>query len=351
MAKDFFWGMSEEAIRQRVVAEARELLGIKEGSIEHKKLVDTYNSMPKLPRGYTLRYDDAWCAATMAYIGIVLGISHIILPECSCAKMIELYKTQGRWEERDDYVPGLADIVMYDWDAKKGECTGAPEHTGMVVGKEGKTLQVLEGNYDNRVKLREIPLEYVKVRGYCLPDYGKLVHGFADVPADAWYRKAVQWADGEGVAEGVGGMRFAPEEVCNRAHAVTMLWRLCGSPAAENGCPFGDVPADAWYADAVTWAAGKGVTAGIAEETFAPDAPCTRAQIVTMLWRAAGTPQAEYAAHSFTDVPADAWYADAVEWCWCNGIAVGCSVREFMPGKECTRAELVEMLWRMSRAR
>ena len=349
MVKDIFWGMREETIRERVVAEARKLLGVKEGSIEHKKLVDTYNSMPKLPRGYQLRYDDAWCAATMSYIGIVLSISRVILPECSCAKMIALYKAQGRWEERDDYVPGLADIVMYDWDAKKGECTGAPEHTGMVVGKEGKNLQVLEGNYDNRVKLREIPLRYVKVRGYCLPDYAGLVHGFADVPADAWYREAVQWADGEGIAEGVGGMRFAPGAVCNRAHAVTMLWRLCGSPAAENGCPFGDVPRGAWYQEAVTWAAGKGVTAGIAGEVFAPDAPCTRAQIVTMLWRAAGTPQAECAAHDFIDVPADAWYSDAVEWCWCEGIAVGCAAREFMPGKECTRAELVEMLWRMSR--
>lgn len=351
MAKDIFWGMSEETIRQRVVAEARKLLGVKEGSIEHKKLVDTYNAMPKLPRGYQLRYDDAWCAATMSYIGIVLGISRVILSECSCAKMIELYRTAGRWEERDDYVPGLADIVMYDWEAKKGECTGAPDHTGMVVGKEGKTLQVLEGNYGNRVKLREIPLEYVKVRGYCRPDYAGLVHGFSDVPADAWYREAVQWADGEGIAEGVGKMHFAPGAVCTRAHAVTMLWRLCGSPAAENGCPFGDVPADAWYQEAVTWAAGKGITAGIAVETFAPDAPCTRGQIATMLWRAAGTPQAECAAHSFTDVPADAWYSDAVEWCWCEGIAVGCSGTEFMPAKACTRAELVEMLWLMSRVR
>ena len=349
MAQNIFIGMSESAIRERVVAEAKKLLGVKEGTAEHKRIVDIYNTLPKLPRGYRLSYNDPWCAATMAYIGIVLGISHVILPECSCAKMIELYKAQGRWMEADDYVPDLADIVMYDWDAKKGECTGAPEHTGMVVGKEGKTLQVLEGNYANRVKLREIPLEYVKVRGYCLPDYGKLMHGFSDVPQGAWYREAVQWADGKGITAGIAEDVFAPEAVCNRAHAVTMLWRLCGSPAAENGCPFGDVPRGAWYADAVAWAAEKGVTAGIAEDVFAPEAVCTRGQIATMLWRAAGTPQAECANHPFDDVPADAWYADAVEWCWCAGIAVGCSGTEFMPGTACTRAELVTMLWQVEK--
>lgn len=185
MANDIFWGMSEAAIRERVVAEAWSLLGIREGTTGHGKIVDIYNSQPKLPWDYELQYDDPWCAATMSYVGIVLGITHVILPESSCSRMIELYRRVGRWEERDDYVPDLADLVVYDRDAKKGECTGNPEHVGMVVGKRGRNLQILEGNYGDKVELREIPVEYIKIRGYCLPDYANLVHGYQDVPADA----------------------------------------------------------------------------------------------------------------------------------------------------------------------
>ena len=176
-----FAGMSEAAIRERVVAEAKKLLGIREGTAEHKRIVDTYNSLPKLPRGYKLTYNDAWCAATMSYIGIMLGITDVILPECSCSRMIELYKAKGWWVEADDYVPQPGDLVMYDWDAKAGECTGAPDHVGMVIGYNGKNPLVLEGNYDNQVKIREICIEYIKIRGFCVPDYGSLVQRFADV--------------------------------------------------------------------------------------------------------------------------------------------------------------------------
>ena len=286
---DIFWGMTEKEIRKRVVEEAAKLVGIKEGSAAHKKLIDTYNTrLPKLPRGYKLTYSDPWCAATMTYIGIVLQISHIILPECSCGKMIELYKAQGRWEERDDYVPDLADIVMYDWDAQKGECTGAPEHTGMVIGKQGRTLRVMEGNYDNMVKIREIPIEYVRVRGYCLPDYGKLVHGFADVPGDVWYREAAQWAEGRGITEGIAEGTFGPELGCTRAQVVTMLWRANGSPEAENGCLFTDVQAGSWYADAVEWAWCHGLTIGCSEREFMPEGVCSRAQLVELLYRMDG---------------------------------------------------------------
>ena len=223
---NWYIGMSEAAIRERVVAEARKLLGIKEGTAEHKRIVDGYNTLPKLPRGYKLRYTDAWCAATMTYIGIALGISNVLLPECSCSRMIELYKAQGRWMEDDDYVPRPGDLVMYDWDAKSGECTGAPEHTGMIVEKQGKTLRVLEGNYDNQVKIREIPIEYVKVRGYCLPDYASLVQRFADVDPNAWYAEAVAKAAQLGIVEGVGNGLFEPERAITRGEAAAMMVRL-----------------------------------------------------------------------------------------------------------------------------
>lgn len=347
---DIFWGMTEQEIRQRVVEEAAKLVGIKEGSAAHKKLIDTYNTrLPKLPRGYRMTYSDAWCAATMTYIGIVLGISHVILPECSCSKMIELYKAQGRWMEDDDYVPQPGDLVMYDWSAEKGECTGAPDHVGMVVSVEGKTIRVIEGNYDNMVKGREICVEYVKTRGFCLPDYGKLVHGYQDVPMDAWYRKAVEWADGKGITEGIGDHDFAPDMCCTRAHVVAMLHRYHGSPKAGTDCPFPDVQQGSWYAQAVAWAAEKGITEGIAEWMFDPYGFCTRAQIVTMLWRAAGRPMAENGDHPFADVDGESFYSDAVEWAWCTGLTIGCSATEFKPFNACTRAQLVEMLYRLYR--
>lgn len=349
MVKDVFWGMSEEAIRERVVAEAWKLLGIREGTTGHGKIVDIYNSMPKLPRGYKLQYDDPWCAATMSYVGIVLGITDVILPECSCSRMIELYKKAGRWEERDDYVPELADLIMYDWDAQKGECTGNPEHVGMVVGKRGRQLQILEGNYGDKVELREIPVEYIKTRGYCLPDYGRLVHGFTDVPEDAWYRKAVQWADGRGIVEGIGEREFAPNMACTRAHMVAMLWRLAGKPEAKPGPLFVDVQDGAWYYKAVAWAAGEGITEGIAEWMFDPHSFCTRAQVAAMIWRWRGRPQPESADHPFTDVAGNAWYADAVEWCWCEGITIGYSGTEFNPYGSCNRAQVAEMLYRLNR--
>ena len=223
----WYIGMSESAIRERVVDEARKLIGIREGSAEHKAIIDAYNTrLSKLPRGYKVSYTDAWCAVTISYIGIMLMISHVILPECSCGKMIELYRQQGRWEERDDYVPRPSDLVMYDWDAQRGECLGAPNHVGMVESVNGKTITVIEGNYDNQVKRREICVEYIKVRGYCLPDYGSLVQRFTDVDPDAWYAEAVNEAAELGIVEGVGNGLFEPERAVTRAEAAAMCVRL-----------------------------------------------------------------------------------------------------------------------------
>lgn len=225
MAK-WYIGMSESAIRERVVAEARKLLGVKEGTAAHKKLVDGYNGQSKLPRGYKLQYGDPWCAATMSFIGIVLGIPHVLLPECSCSRMIELYKAQGLWMEADDYVPRPGDLVMYDWQAQSGECTGAPDHVGMVESVSGNTITVIEGNYDNQVKRRDICVEYVKIRGYCLPDYAGLVQRFVDVEPYAWYADEVAKAAALGIVQGVGGGKFEPDRAVTRAEVAAMIVRL-----------------------------------------------------------------------------------------------------------------------------
>lgn len=225
MAK-WYMGMTEAAVRQRVAETALAYLGVREGTAEHKEIVNLYNSQSKPPRGYLLKDTDAWCAAFVSVVGIVLGISHIILPECSCGKMIELYKAKGRWMEADDYVPKPGDLVMYDWDAKAGECTGAPDHVGLVEKVDGRTVTVIEGNYDNAVKRRSICVEYVKVRGYCLPDYGALVQRFADVEPGAWYADAVSRAAQLGLMEGVGGGLFEPDRAPTRAELAAVVVRL-----------------------------------------------------------------------------------------------------------------------------
>lgn len=226
MDNKWYIGMTEDAIRKRVVDTAVSLLGIKEGTAEHKRLVTTYNSQGKLPRGYKLQYTDAWCAATVSVIGIMLDISHIILPEVGCGPMIELYKAQGRWMEADDYVPNPGDIVMYDWDADKGESLGAPDHVGMVEKVEGKTITVIEGNYDNQVKRRTICVEYVKTRGFCKPDYAALVQPFVDVPGDHIHADGIAWGAEQGIIFGVGNGLFEPDRPVTRGELMTILHRL-----------------------------------------------------------------------------------------------------------------------------
>ena len=223
----WYYGMTEDAIRQRVVDTALGMLGIREGTIDHKELiVDVYNSQQKLPRAYKLKADDAWCAAFVSVVGIVLGISDIILPEVGCAPMIDLYKAKGRWVEADDYVPKPGDLIMYDWDAHKGECTGSPDHVGMVEKVIGKTITVIEGNYNNQVKRREICVEYVKTRGFCKPDYAALVHPFKDVPSDHIHADGIAWGAEKGIVVGVGGGLFEPDRPVTRGELMTILHRM-----------------------------------------------------------------------------------------------------------------------------
>ena len=224
---DWYIGMTEEAIRQRVVQEAAKLVGIREGTVEHKAIIDAYNTqLAKLPRGYKVSYTDAWCAVTMSYIGIVLRISHIILPECSCSKMIELYRQQGRWMEADDYVPRPGDICMLDWDAQKGECVGNPDHVAMVEWCDGRKVGLIDGNNgENMVGRRTVPVEYIKTRGFCLPDYGKLVQHFKDVPGTAWYAGDIAWGVEQGIVEGVGNGLFEPDRPITRGELMAVLHR------------------------------------------------------------------------------------------------------------------------------
>lgn len=172
--------------------------------------------------------------------------------------------------------------------------------------------------------------------------------GFLDVPENAWYAEAVSWAMEAGVATGLDLYHFGPDKPCTRAQAVTMLWRLHGEPEVQQTQMFVDVPDNAWYAKAVRWAACEGITGGVGQGRFDPDAPCTRGQIVTMLYRAAGSPELEIVEDGFTDTSTEDYFAPAVLWATALGITNGTSEDRFGPNEPCTRAQMVAFLKRWS---
>ena len=171
--------------------------------------------------------------------------------------------------------------------------------------------------------------------------------GFTDVPPDAWYAEPVAWAVKRTITTGVSADRFAPDRACTRAEAVTFLWRFDGTPHGPGKKPFSDVSASSFCASAVDWAAYRGVVSGVAKNQFAPDRTCTRAQIVTMLWRFAGSPKINRS-NPFRDVQKGTFYYDAVLWAVQKGITRGVSADRFHPEGDCTRAQIVTMLWRLN---
>lgn len=173
-----------------------------------------------------------------------------------------------------------------------------------------------------------------------------LLVNFTDVPAGAYYADAVKWAVAEGITSGTSPTTFSPNNGCTRAQMVTFLWRAAGSPEPESDYgPFRDVPKDAYYRKAVLWAAGEGITSGTSPTTFSPNATVTRAQTVTFLWRWEGEPEADQRS-GFRDVPTGQYYSQAVSWAVEAGITNGTGTTTFSPGQTCTRAQIVTFLWR-----
>ena len=173
---------------------------------------------------------------------------------------------------------------------------------------------------------------------------------YRDVSKDSYYYDAVQWASNKGITNGVADGVFAPDWVCTRGQIVTFLWRSVGSPAPKTAkMPFADVAEDAYYAQAVLWAVENGITKGTSETTFSPDQTCTRAHAVAFLYRLAGSPAVT--GSSFQDVAADAYYNAAVAWAVQQGITNGTSETTFSPDETCTRAQIVTFLYRMDQAK
>ncbi len=211
-----------------------------------------------------------------------------------------------------------------------------------VTDKNGNDLKLTDkggGKYTFTM-----PTSKVEIKVTFMED-NSVLNFFYDVPNDAYYYEAVKWAAENGVTGGVGNSLFAPNQPCTRGQIVTFLWRAAGSPEPKNMSNFSDVPADSYYAKAVAWAVENGITTGTGDGKFSPDATCTRAQSATFLFRASKA--SANGAPAFSDVAATAYYAEAVKWATDNGITNGIGDNLFGSDNDCTRAQIVTFLYRM----
>lgn len=215
-----------------------------------------------------------------------------------------------------------------------------------VTDKNGNDLKLADkggGKYTFTM-----PASKVEVKATFMED-NSVLNFFYDVPNDAYYYEAVKWAAENGITGGVGNSLFAPNQPCTRAQIVTFLWRAAGSPVVNYLMPFTDVDEGAYYAEAVRWAASTGIVTGLTETTFGTDSVCTRAQAAAMIYRCAqaqgkGFTGAWMFHLPFTDVPE--WAYESVAWCYMNSVTTGVSETSFAPGNDCTRAQIVTFLWR-----
>lgn len=165
--------ITEAEARQRVISIAVSWYGKKEADGSHRSIIDLYNGHTPLARGYKVRYTDAWCATYGSAVAIAAGYTDIIPTECGCGQMIAAFQAMDRWVENDAYIPSPGDYIFYDWDdTGAGDCTGWPEHVGIVISVSGDVIKVIEGNKDDAVGYREIKVNGRYIRGYGVPDYG-----------------------------------------------------------------------------------------------------------------------------------------------------------------------------------
>ena len=266
--------------------------------------------------------------------------------ECECGKSYETLHTKALGHE---YKDGLctrcgakdpnAHTHKYVETVTKPTCTekGYTTYTCSVCGDSYK------GSYTDA-------LGHSYANGSCTscnakdPDYKPPV-SFVDVPSDAFYANAVKWAVENEITTGVGNNRFDPNGQCTRGQVVTFLWRAAGKPTVSANVSFSDVQPGAFYYEAVKWAVANGITTGVGGNRFAPNDSCTRGQVVTFLHRAENSPSASTVS-SFTDVPSDAFYYNAVNWAVENGITSGVGNNRFAPNDTCTRGQVVTFLYR-----
>ena len=174
----FYWNISpeEQVFRLEVVQTAQEYLGAQESNGSHTRIIDLYNSHKPLAMGYQVQYTDSWCSTFVSAVAIQCGLTEIIPTECGCERHIGLFRQMGRWEENDNAIPLPGYLIFYDWDnTKPGDSTGWSDHVGIVVGTKWPFMKVIEGNKDDSVSYRILPLGDLRIRGFGQPDYGSIL--------------------------------------------------------------------------------------------------------------------------------------------------------------------------------
>ena len=226
-----------------------------------------------------------------------------------------------------------------------------PMKPGVIIShNEGHDMGIASNHADPEHLWKGVGLDYT-MDGFRRDVRDKMlelttVAGFADVPVGAWYADALEWAKEKGITKGLSEKAFGPHLECSRAQIITMLWRLWCAAQPHIEIPFKDVPADAYYRDAVVWGFDRGIIVGISPDEFAPARPCSRAEIVVMIHRLSAAITPSPIGLSFEDVPVDAWYAGAVAWAYKAGVVKGISDDTFDPDAPVKRCEAVALLHR-----
>lgn len=248
--------MTEAELRNDVVNVMRGWLGWSEKNGKYKAIIDLYNTQDPLPRGYPVKYTDEWCATTVTAAGMAAGLHDIVYGECSCGKMVALYQAAGRWQESDAYRPQPGDIIMYYW--KDGanyattDCTGAPNHVGIVEQVVGTTITVIEGNKGEAVARRTLSVNGRYIRGYCIPDYASKAESevdeivsyddwkkymdqyrseLRDNDSGTWSKEAREWAIKNGIFTGGGTLadgtpNYMWEDLLTREQAAAVMYKF-----------------------------------------------------------------------------------------------------------------------------
>lgn len=211
--------------RKRLVDKALTFVGTIEGSIVHKWIIDTYNKIDPLPRGYKVKYTDAWCATFVSVCAQMADMLDIIPAECGCPEMVRKFQSMGRWQESDNYRPGLGDIAFYDWgNNPAGDNRGTPAHVGIVTAVYSDSFVITEGNRSDAVRNIPVKVNDSNLRGFGLPDFARWLidHGYTaggeSMPKDA--EDAWKWAVENKITDGT-----RPYDACTRMELVRMLYR------------------------------------------------------------------------------------------------------------------------------
>lgn len=187
--------MTEQEIRDHVIDVALSFYGIQEGSIQHKEIINAYNSVEPRPRGYKVQYDDSWCDVFVTVVGDIAGITNLIGRECGCEEHVKIFQALGIWEEDGTIVPEKADIIVYNWDKKTQPNDGYSDHIGYVAAVNEATgiIKVIEGNHDDQVGYRSISIGTGQIRGYAKPNYASMAEPEHFYKALGWQRDEIGW--------------------------------------------------------------------------------------------------------------------------------------------------------------